>query len=145
MNGTRRRSDGGARRHNGEPTPLARQERTDRRRELGIAGEDAAAAFLQRCGYRIVARNVRSPFGELDIIAIDGEVVVFVEVKTRRNGGALEAVDPRKQRRLTRLARSFLAGAGWSRCPARFDVVAVDGRGMACTHVVNAFDCASDY
>ncbi|HYC00692.1 MAG TPA: YraN family protein [Candidatus Limnocylindrales bacterium] len=138
--------------HDGNPTirraaagDASPPPRTNPRRALGIAGEEAAAAFLQRRGYRIVARNVRSPLGELDIVAIDGEVVVFVEVKTRRNGGALEAVDPRKQRRLTRLARAFLVGAGWSRCRARFDVVAVDGHGMACTHVVNAFDCPSDY
>lgn len=115
-------------------------EPTDPRHRFGRFGEDAAAAWLRRRGYELLARNVRSALGELDLVAMDGDVVVFVEVKARRSAGGLEAVDRRKQRRLCRLARAFLAGAGWMERPARFDVVAVEADG-ACTHVVNAFDC----
>lgn len=120
-----------------------RGSRRDPRQLLGKLGEDAAAEYLRRRGYDILARNVRSSLGEIDLVALDGDgVVVFVEVKTRRRGSALEAVDRRKQRRLTALARAFLARAGWLERPARFDVVAVDAGG-GCTHVANAFDCGA--
>lgn len=113
----------------------------DPRHALGRRGEDAAAEFLRRGGMDVLARNVRTAFGEIDLVAMDGGVVVFVEVKTRRGAGALEAVDARKQKRLSRLALVFLARAGWLDRAARFDVVAVGADG-ACTHVANAFDCA---
>ena len=114
----------------------------DPRHTFGRSGEDAAAEHLRRRGFEILARNVRTAFGEIDVVALDGDVVVFVEVKARRGGGGLEAVDARKQRRLSRLALAFLARAGWLDRAARFDVVAVASDG-ACTHVENAFDCAS--
>ncbi len=126
----------------------------DPRHVFGRFGEDAAAEHLRRRGFEILARNVRSSLGEIDLVALDGDVVVFVEVKARRRGpddarrtraalvSGLEAVDARKQRRLVRLAQAFLARAGWSGRAARFDVVAVAGDG-ACTHVANAFDCAT--
>jgi len=131
-----------------EPGAMARARTTraqDPRHTLGRRGEDAAAEYLRRRGFEILARNVRSSLGELDLVALDGDVVVFVEVKARRRkgAGALEAVDARKQHRLSRLALAFLARAGWMERPARFDVVAVDDLG-SCTHVANAFDCASD-
>lgn len=113
----------------------------DPRHAFGRRGEDAAAEFLRRRGLEVLARNVRTAFGEIDLVALDGDVVVFVEVKARRRGGALEAVDARKQKRLSRLALVFLAKAGWLDRAARFDVVAVGPDG-ACTHVANAFDCA---
>ena len=113
----------------------------DRRQRFGRYGEDTAAAFLTRKGFEILARNVRTAFGEIDLIAMDGSVVVFVEVKARRQTSGLEAVDARKRRRLSRLALAFLARAGWLERAARFDVVAVASDG-ACTHVMNAFDCA---
>ena len=67
-------------------------------KSLGDRGEDAAAKFLKRQGYHILARSLDSPLGELDIIAVDGRTVVFVEVKTRRSedaGRPSEAIDPR--------------------------------------------------
>ena len=115
--------------------------RQDPRHRFGRYGEDAAAEFLRRRGFEILARNVRTALGEIDLVALDGEVVVFVEVKARRGPGGLEAVDARKQRRLSRLALAFLARAGWLGRSARFDVIAVEPGG-ACTHVANAFDCA---
>jgi len=114
----------------------------DPRQRFGRYGEEVAAEHLRRKGFEILARNVRTALGEIDLVALDGEVVVFVEVKARRGAGGLEAVDARKQRRLSRLALAFLARAGWLGRAARFDVIAVE-RGGACTHVPNAFDCAS--
>ena len=120
----------------------------DPRHELGREAEEAAAAFLRRRGYEILGRNVRTARGEIDLVARDGATLVFVEVKARRHTGAaggLEAVDARKQLRLSRLAVAFLASSGLAEAPARFDVIAVDGRSLACTHVVNAFDCVLDF
>ena len=101
----------------------------DDRRALGAAGESAAARHLERRGYRIVEANVRCRIGEIDLVAIDAGVIVFVEVKGNRGGhyGAPEEmVTPLKQRRLTRLAAWYLQRRGWLGRPARFDVVAVD-------------------
>ena len=112
-----------------------------------IPAEAAAAKYLKRQGYRILARGDRSRTGELDLVALDRETVVFVEVKTRRSqesGHPAEAVDPAKQRRLTRLAVTFLKRHGLLERPARFDVVAVtwiaDERRPAIEHFQNAFD-----
>lgn len=102
---------------------------TDGRRTLGFAGEAAAAGYLVRNRFRIVETNVRSRLGEIDIVALDGEVVVFVEVKGNRgrfHGAPEEMVTPAKQRRLARLASWYLVRRGWVGRPARFDVVAVD-------------------
>lgn len=102
------------------------------RASLGRDGEDAAVALLEQSGYRIVARNVRLPGGEIDVIARDGNVVVFVEVKTRASGGALRAVDARKRTTLRALANDWLQIAA-PRATARFDVVTID-RGRATLH-----------
>jgi putative endonuclease len=96
-------------------------------------GEDAACAYLERIGYRIVGRNVRCGRGEIDLIARDGDTLVFVEVKARRtrsHGSALAAVDARKRNRLRALAGDFLqfSPAGTK---ARFDVLAIDGERVA--------------
>ncbi len=97
-------------------------------RSLGQRGEAAAAQYLRRCGYKIVARGDRAVLGELDIVAVDGRTIVFVEVKTRVSedaGHPAEAVDLAKQRRLTRLALAYLRRHELLDYPARFDVVAV--------------------
>lgn len=107
----------------------------DPRRGLGRAGEDLAVRALTERGYIIVARNWRCPAGELDIIARDGECLVFVEVRTRRGGwrgAAADSVGPRKRARLAALADAYLqAGAYPQTTNWRIDVVAVemDGRG----------------
>lgn len=80
--------------------------------DLGRRGEDEAAAFLARLGWRILARNWRCPGGELDIVAVDGGDLVVVEVKTRTSelfGHPFEAVDARKRARLWRLAQAWCA------------------------------------
>lgn len=101
---------------------------SDPGKELGRQGEELAAAYLARAGYRIVARNYRSRLGELDLIAEEKGTMVFVEVKTRRDGAAVgpfEAVTAAKRRQMARVATEYLVRHGGSDRPARFDVVAV--------------------
>lgn len=96
--------------------------------EIGARGEAAAAAYLERVGMQVVERNWRTDRGELDIIALDGEELVLCEVKTRTSdsrGTPEDAVSASKRRRIARLARAYLAGAGLEDCPVRFDVVTV--------------------
>ena len=98
------------------------------RSELARRGEDAAAAYLERIGLAVVERNWRCSSGEADIVALDGDVVVLVEVKTRKSlaaGTPEESVSPTKQRRLVRIARQYLAHAGIEDTEVRFDVVAI--------------------
>ena len=85
-----------------------------------------------------MARNQRTPLGELDLICRKGEEVVVVEVKARCGasyGAALEAIGPRKARRLRGAAVWWLSDRGWFPCPVRFDavVVALDGQGLPCS------------
>ena len=108
-------------------------------RDLGRTGEDAAVALLLERGYEIVGRNVRLPGGEIDVVARDGEIVVFVEVKARGSrafGSAVTAVDARKRRTLRKLAAEWLQLFA-PRAYARFDVVAADGARFA--HYKDAF------
>jgi putative endonuclease len=118
-------------------------------KSLGERGEDAAAHFLKRRGYRILARRLDSPLGELDIVAVDGRTVVFVEVKTRQStdaGHPAEAVDDNKQQRMTRAALAYLKANGLLEYSARFDVVAItwpaDLRRPVIEHYKNAFPAA---
>ena len=121
----------------------------DPRRLFGQEGEAEAERYLRRKGYRIVARNVRSSLGELDLVAEDGQVLVFVEVKARRTGqfgGAIHAVHRHKQRKLIRLAAHFLAQRHWMDRPCRFDVVLLESKGSATLrveHIQDAFDVSS--
>lgn len=118
---------------------------------LGNEGEREAARHLKGLGYRIIGRRYRTPLGEIDLIARDGDRIVFVEVKTRRSaeaGQPFEAVDRRKQAQLTRLALAYLKRKGWLERPARFDVISVvwpDGAGQPrITHYKNAFEPVGD-
>lgn len=119
------------------------------RQALGRLGEAAAAAALERRGYRIIRRNVRTRFGEIDLVALHDGAVVFVEVKTRTGaafGRPAEAVSPAKQRRLSRLARAFLQQGRLAGRACRFDVVAVEvapgGRVEAVEIVPHAFEAS---
>lgn len=98
--------------------------------ERGInAAEDAAAQYLARQGLRVRERNFRCRFGEIDLIAEDGNTVVFVEVRQRSSaafGGALASINAAKQARLVRTAQFYLAQHG-AEHPCRFDVVLLDG------------------
>ena len=104
---------------------------TPDRRSLGAAAEDAARATLESAGLRTLARNVNYRFGELDLVMRDGNTVVFVEVRYRRDdhfGGAAGSVDFRKRRRIVLAARAWLARQrGLGDAPCRFDVVTVLG------------------
>ena len=95
---------------------------------LGAMGEAAAADWLRKKRWKILAMNYRCRLGEVDIIARDGSEIVFVEVKLRRTGGyapAAEYVTPSKQRKLRLAAESWLAENGLEDPPCRFDVVEV--------------------
>ncbi len=120
------------------------------RRTLGDEGEGRAEAYLRQRGFRILGRNVRSPLGELDLVADDQGVLVFVEVKRRRTGtfgGAIEAVDARKRAKLIQLAAQYLAQHRIRNRGCRFDVVLIqDDAEPAKTvqHITNAFDLDGD-
>jgi putative endonuclease len=123
------------------PSIAARRPSRDPRRPLGRHGEAIAAAHLRALGFQIVARNVRTRAGEIDVIAYGGGTLVFAEVKTRRvrdgmrlGHEPLEALRPRQRARLRRLAVSWLASTKGSRPRAhriRFDAIGVlvDARG----------------
>lgn len=120
-------------------------------RTLGQRGERAAARYLRRKRYRILARGHRFRLGELDLVALDGRTIVFVEVKTRESaeaGHPSEAVDRHKQRKLTQMALSFLKRHELLEYPARFDVVAITWppgqRRPTIEHFPNAFEAAED-
>jgi putative endonuclease len=105
-----------------------RTPKPDDRQALGKSGEDYACRELERRGYAILARRQRTRFGEIDIIAMDAGVLVFIEVKARRTtafGTPAESVTWRKQHRLQRLAAAYLAANRLAAQPCRFDVVTV--------------------
>ncbi|HEX2069548.1 MAG TPA: YraN family protein [Actinomycetota bacterium] len=98
------------------------------RAHVGISGEDAALAEYRRRGYRVLTRNWRCPLGELDLVLIRDQLVVFCEVKTRRGaafGGPFEAVTWQKQRKLRQLAEAFLRAMRLDPPAVRFDVASV--------------------
>jgi putative endonuclease len=122
------------------------------KKTLGQRGEAAAARYLRRRGYKILARGDRFGPGELDLVALDRKTIVFVEVKTRQSheaGHPAEAVDDIKQRRLTMAAVTFLKRHGLLEHPARFDVIAVtwptDKWFPAIEHFQNAFEAVGKW
>ena len=124
--------------------PRVKREPDRRKVETGAGGETLAVRHLVASGCSILDRNVRYPGGELDVVAKDGNDLVFVEVRTRRTGAcgdALESVTATKRRRVVRAATIWLArhprAAG---APVRFDVVAVDGEPPVVTWLRGAFD-----
>ena len=114
---------------------------------LGKSAEDLAADFLKRQGYRIVERNVRLGFGEIDLVAWDADTLCFVEVRARTTielGHPLESVTYRKQRKLSKLALAYLKKRYQDiDRKARFDVVGIvpnEQGGTSVEVVKNAFD-----
>ena len=100
----------------------------DGRRRLGAEGERAAKAFLRAKGFRILHENYTTPLGEIDLIAREREVVVFVEVKARRSlefGPPQSSITLTKQRQIVKAAALFLERERLADTPCRFDVVAV--------------------
>ena len=117
------------------------------RQQLGESGENLACRELESRGYAILARRYQTRHGEIDIVAEDGDVIVFVEVKRRRTrefGTAAEAVTRWKQRRVAAMAVDYLARNRVTTRPCRFDVVAIDGEenGPVITVYPNAFDAS---
>lgn len=113
----------------------------------GKRGEELAAGYLAAAGYRIIERNYRCLFGEMDIVAEEGETLVFVEVKSRRSdayGDPLLAVGQKKQKQISRIALHYLAEHRLRQRPARFDVVAVKllPEGQRIELIRNAFELA---
>jgi putative endonuclease len=108
--------------------------------EVGATGEDRAADHLVRSGYRIVERNYRCKLGELDVVARDSGVLVFVEVRSRRSadfGCALDAVSWYKRKQVSRVAMSYIAYRRPRFTEARFDVIAITGSELV--HVKDAW------
>ena len=114
-------------------------------RDLGRSGEEAAVVYLQKKKFKVVGRGFRFQKGEIDIIAYDGDVLVFIEVKTRRSfdfGPPEESVTPIKQRQIRRLAEAYLMLNGLGDIPCRFDILALlsDGpQGYRVHHITDAF------
>jgi putative endonuclease len=127
-------------------SPSAPPRSLDPRQQLGLDGEQCAVDALMAQGYVILARRYRTRFGELDIVAREGDTLVFVEVKARRGvafGLPEDAIHWRKRRRLARLAEAFLTEARLLDVPCRFDVVAIvwhDGRAPDVQVFRHAFD-----
>jgi len=115
-------------------------------RRLGPAGERAAARFLQQLGYRILARSHRQRLGEIDLIALDGDCLVFVEVKTwssSDDGDPSLAVDRSKQEKLSRAALVYLKRRGLLEQQCRFDVVSIVWpAGQGCRPTIRHFPSA---
>ncbi len=112
---------------------------------LGAQGEEVAVRYLQQRRYKILERNFSTPLGEIDIIARQGRTLAFVEVKTRRSnafGSPAEAVGPRKQRQIIKVAKWFLASGQGHGLQPRFDVVGVllQGETIQVEHIAGAFE-----
>jgi len=116
-------------------------------KRTGKRGEELAAAYLAEAGFRIVERNYRCSFGEIDIVAEEGKTLVFIEVKSRRTaayGDPLLAVGFRKQQKISRISLQYLADRHLCHRPARFDVVGVtlQPAGHRIELIRNAFEFA---
>jgi putative endonuclease len=120
---------------------------TRQRIDLGKYGEQLALKKIKSLGYSEIARNYRCPLGEVDLIAKDGDCLVFIEIKTRKGrapGYAKEAVNARKRRQISKVALAYMKSRECCDVRARFDVIAVSvGQGTPQIEVVkNAFDLA---
>ena len=118
-------------------------------KNLGNAGENFAARYLEQHGYKILEKNFRVRSAEIDIIAQIGDVIVFVEVKTRsntRHGLPAEAVNFRKQKKIIEAASVFLQDEKYFDSPCRFDVIEIysDGIKFTARHIENAFEVSAN-
>lgn len=102
---------------------------TKERLKLGKFGEDLALKTIRNLGYHCICRNYTCPLGEIDLIAEDGDTLVFVEIKTRKGktvGYAKEAVDARKRRKLSKVALAYMKANDRNDVKSRFEVVAIN-------------------
>lgn len=114
------------------------------KREIGSSGEEIAVHFLEGRGFRILQKNFRFGRGEIDLVAEEGETLVFVEVKFRRSlshGLPEDSITPAKQRQIRRVAEGFLLVNRIDGRPCRLDVIAIEQRGaeVVVRHIPNAF------
>ena len=113
-------------------------------KETGDFGENRAAEYLEDKGYKIVARNYHTRYGEIDIVACNDQTVCFCEVKTRKNtksGTAGEAVNAAKQKKICLAALEYMQKNGLMNAVVRFDVIEVYTQGsVSINHIINAFD-----
>jgi putative endonuclease len=101
---------------------------TRERLNLGSYGEELALKKIKKLGYKKIIRNYRCPLGEVDLVARDGDCLVFIEIKTRKGKSlayAKEAVDARKRRQLSKVALSYMKSNQCNDVKARFDVIAI--------------------
>ena len=113
-----------------------------RKREIGDFGEEITSKYLEKNGYRILGRNYSKPFGEIDIIAIKGDMISFVEVKTRKSDDfayAAEAVDFYKQERIKRASQAFLMERNLTNFLISFDISEVYLDTRKINYIENAF------
>ncbi|MBW2610061.1 MAG: YraN family protein [Deltaproteobacteria bacterium] len=120
---------------------------TRERLDLGKLGEELALKKVKRLGYKCIARNYRCPLGEIDLIARDGDCLVFIEIKTRKGGSlnyAKEAITPRKKRQISKVALAYMKANNCCDVRSRFDVVAVniEGDKKEIEVIRNAFELA---
>ena len=121
---------------------------TQKRLQFGREGESAAIAFLKKEGYRILEKNFRSKLGEIDVIAEQAGVIVFIEVKARSDhefGHPFDALTPTKQKKIIQTTQSFLVQKRIPDKPVRFDVVALilnppDSGKLDCSKTLFRFD-----
>ena len=125
---------------------MAGAEEKKNKRQTGAYYEQAAGHYLEQLGYEILEYNYRCRSGEIDIVAKDGDYMVFCEVKYRadgRKGNPLEAVDARKQNVIFRCAMYYLTEHHIEDVPCRFDVIGIQGKdgmkGAEITYIKNAF------
>lgn len=121
------------------------------RSDVAKTGEAFAAAHLKKRGYDILFQNYRALRGEIDIVAKDGERIVFVEVKTRRSlkfGLPQESVTVRKQQQISKIALAYLQAQNLLDAPCRFDVIAIrlspQLKLLHLEHIENAFECQEE-
>lgn len=116
------------------------------RQILGQKGEKQAAKYLKKKGYKLVTANYRCQYGEIDLIARDADILIFIEVKTRTStdfGDPAAAVDYRKQQQISKVAHHYLVTHHNDDVDARFDVISVlspNGKKTEIEHITNAFD-----
>ncbi len=119
---------------------------------IGIRGERAAEKYLRSNGYSIINRNVFTPFGEIDLVVIDGNFLVFVEVKTRTStkyGCPLSAIDALKKKHITKNCRFYLTKYKLWEHPARIDAIGIELddrlKLKKLEHIKNAIELENDY
>ena len=122
------------------------------KKQLGKIGESLAAKFLKQKGYQIIERNYRSAWGEIDLVVQDGDVLAFVEVKTRRSlkfGAPQLAVTNSKQRKISKTALQYLQEKELFDYVCRFDVISIvfppDPSEPIIEHIENAFELSEEY